>query len=136
MPAGVKPISCKWVYKVKRRSDGSVERARLVARAFSQQYGIDYDETFSPVAKITTVRVLISLTTSQSWADGRKKCLSLWRLSTPFSGAPTKTITSRIAKSVYVPPEPSPRFQQTVLHILPIDIRTNQPAQRPPPTWK
>lgn len=84
MPAGVKPISCKWVYKVKRRSDGSVERARLVARAFSQQYGIDYDETFSPVAKITAVRVLISLTTSQSWADGRQKFLSLWRLSTPF----------------------------------------------------
>lgn len=84
MPAGVKPISCKWVYKVKRRSDGSVERARLVARAFSQQYGIDYDETFSPVAKITTVRVLISLTTSQSWADGRQKFLSLWPLSTPF----------------------------------------------------
>lgn len=73
LPAGVKPISCKWVYKVKRRSDGSVERARLVARAFSQQYGIDYDETFSPVAKITVGRVLISLTTSQSWADGRKK---------------------------------------------------------------
>lgn len=84
LPAGVKPISCKWVYKVKRRSDGSVERARLVARAFSQQYGIDYDETFSPVANFTTVRVLISLTTSQSWADGRQKCLSLWRLSTPF----------------------------------------------------
>ncbi len=84
LPAGVKPISCKWVYKVKRRSDGSVERARLVARAFSQQYGIDYDGTKRPVAKITTVRVLISLTTSQSWADGRQKCLSLWRLSTPF----------------------------------------------------
>jgi hypothetical protein len=67
LPAGVKPISCKWVYKVKRRSDGSVERARLVARGFSQQYGIDYDETFSPVAKMTTVRVLISLATSQSW---------------------------------------------------------------------
>lgn len=67
LPAGVKPISCKWVYKVKRRSDGSVERARLIARAFSQQYGIDYDETFSPVAKMTTVRVLISLATSPSW---------------------------------------------------------------------
>lgn len=67
LPAGVKPISCKWVYKGKRRSDGSVERARLIARAFSQQYGIDYDETFSPVAKMTTVRVLISLATSKSW---------------------------------------------------------------------
>lgn len=67
LPAGVKPISCKWVYKVKRRSDGSVEGARLVVSAFSQQYGIYYDETFSPVAKMTTVRVLISLATSKSW---------------------------------------------------------------------
>ncbi|CAL5429371.1 unnamed protein product [Camellia sinensis] len=69
LPADKNVVGCKWVYKVKTLSDGSLERykARLVAQGFSQEYGIDYDETFAPVAKMTTVRTLISVAAAHHW---------------------------------------------------------------------
>jgi hypothetical protein len=62
-------IGCKWVFRIKRKSDGSIDRykARLVAKGFHQQPGIDYAETYSLVIKPTTVRIVLSLALSNGW---------------------------------------------------------------------
>jgi hypothetical protein len=67
---GLNVIDCKWVFKLKHKADGSIDRykARLVAKGFKQQYGIDYEETFSLVVKPTTIRLLFSLAVSRDWA--------------------------------------------------------------------
>ncbi|GJS67280.1 retrovirus-related pol polyprotein from transposon TNT 1-94 [Tanacetum coccineum] len=69
LPAGHKPITLKWVFKIKYYPDGSLDKlkARLVVRDFNQKEGLDYKHTFSPVAKLATVKVLVALATAKEW---------------------------------------------------------------------
>ncbi|CAL5418427.1 unnamed protein product [Camellia sinensis] len=69
LPSGKKPVGCKWVFTIKQKADGTIERykARLVAKGFTQTYGIDYQETFAPVAKMNSIRAILSCAANLGW---------------------------------------------------------------------
>jgi hypothetical protein len=69
LPKGAKVIDTRWVFTIKRHADGTVDRfkARLVAKGFKQRYGQDYFETFAPVMKISTLRMIVAVSIMFGW---------------------------------------------------------------------
>lgn len=69
LPPNKRVVGCKWIFKVKYKADGSLDRykARLVAKGFTQTLSIDFFHTYAPVAKMTIVRVILSLAAIQNW---------------------------------------------------------------------
>ena len=69
LPEGKKTVGCRWVYTVKLKADESIDRykVRSVAKGYTQKYGVYYQETFAPVAKLNTIRILISVATNRGW---------------------------------------------------------------------
>ena len=68
-PEGKSVVTSRWLYKVKYTADGSIEKhkARFVARGFSQVEGIDYNETFAPVVRYTSIRTIMAIATEMGW---------------------------------------------------------------------
>ena len=69
LPPSQSVVGCKWIYKIKTRSDGSIEhyKTHLITKGFTQEYGIDYEEIFTPVTRISSVRALLAIAATSKW---------------------------------------------------------------------
>jgi hypothetical protein len=69
LPSGRKIVRCRWVYRTKSIEDGKISKykARLVTKGFQQVHGIDYDDTFTPVAKMDSIQLALSIAEAKGW---------------------------------------------------------------------
>ena len=69
LPKGPKTIGVKWVYKTKLKENGEVDKykARLVAKRYKQEFGVDYNEGFAPITRHDMIRIVIALVAQNSW---------------------------------------------------------------------
>ena len=90
-PEHVRSIGCKWIFKKKRGVDGKVEtfKARLVAKGYTQKEGVDYEETFSPVAMLKSIRILLSIAASLDY--------EIWQMDVK-----TAFLNSHLDESIYM----------------------------------
>ena len=117
LPPGKNVVGCKWVFPTKYNADGTVERrkSRLVAKGFTQQEGVDFTDTFSPVAKLASVKLLLSLAAIKGWELSQVDVsnaflhseldeeiyMSLPQGYTPASGVLPPNPVCRLHKSIY-----------------------------------
>jgi len=115
LPLHTVPITSKWVFKVKTKSDGSIEtdKARLVARGFQQTQGLDYDETFAPVAHMTTVRTLIAVASASSWSISQMDVKNVF-----LNGDLTKEVYMQPPPGVVAPPGYVCRLHRALFGLL------------------
>lgn len=114
LPPNWSAVGCKWVFKVKHNFDGTVNcyKARLVAKGFHQKQGFDYSETFSPVVKPTTIRIVLSLALAKGWSLGQldvnnaflngKLKEEVYMVQRPGFENLDKTLVCKLEKALYI----------------------------------